>query len=222
VGELGAQAVPETAGFMESQRWPDLDWDRLERTHAMQLGLFRKHGLAPSDYASFDEWRQATQAYQAELLRHHVEHLRRLKYRPTGGFCQFSFADGHPAVTGSVLDHERVPKLGYEALSAACAPVIVTADRPAAAYAPETAVALDVHVVSDLRTPLEGARVGATLRWDGGSASWSWEGDVAADSCVRVGMVRTVVPDAPGPLVLELWFDADGAKAANRYESRIG
>ena len=29
-------------------------------------------------------------------VRHHIETLRRLKYRPTGGFAQFCFADGAP------------------------------------------------------------------------------------------------------------------------------
>jgi beta-mannosidase len=150
---------------------------------------------------------------RAERLRHEVEHLRRLKYRPTGGFSLSSSADGDPEDTWSVLDRE--------ALATACAPVIVAADRPAAAYQAGDAVALDVHVVSDLRLPVEGARVTATLRWEGGSASWSWKGDVAADACVRVGMVQAVVPDAPGPLVLDLTLDADQAKAANRYESLI-
>jgi beta-mannosidase len=221
VSEFGAQAVPETADFMAPDQWPDLDWRRLARTHALQLGLFRRHGLDPADFAGFDEWRQATQAYQATVVRHHVEHLRRLKYRPTGGFCQFSFADGHPAVTWSVLDHERVPKLGYEALAAACAPVIVTADRPAAVYAPGDALALDVHVVSDLRTAVTDCTVTATLRWEGGSASWSWGGDVPADACERVGSVRAVAPDAPGPLVLDLSLDAADVKAANRYDALI-
>jgi beta-mannosidase len=221
VSEFGAQAVPETAGFMDPDRWPGLDWRRLQRTHALQKGIFAKHGLAPQEFATFDEWRQATQQYQATVVRHHVEHFRRLKYRPTGGFCQFSFADGHPAVTWSVLDHERVPKLGYEALAAACAPVIVTADRPAAAYQPGDTLALDVHVVSDLRVPVAECRVTATLRWDGGSASWSWVGAVPSDSCVRVGMVRAVAPEAPGPLDLELTLDADEVKATNRYGSTI-
>ena len=49
------------------------------------------------------------------MIRFHIETLRRLKYRPTGGFCHFSFADGYPAVSWSVLDHERRPKAGYEA-----------------------------------------------------------------------------------------------------------
>ena len=50
-----------------------------------------------------------------------------------------------------MLDHERKPKLGYYALVAACAPVIVVAERPAAAYAPGEPIELDVHVVSDRR-----------------------------------------------------------------------
>jgi len=154
-------------------------------------------------------------------VRRQVEHLRRLKYRPTGGFCQFAFADGRPGVTWSVLDHERVPKPAFEALAAACAPVIVTADRPAAVYDPGDEVALDVHVVSDLRTPVLGARVTADLRWEGGSASWSWSGDLPSDSCERVGTVRVLAPDAPGPLVLDLSLEAADVKAANRYESLI-
>ena len=59
--------------------------------------------MPPADHATFDEWRAATQAYQAVVVRRHIEALRRIKYRPTGGFAQFCFADGHPAVTWSVL-----------------------------------------------------------------------------------------------------------------------
>lgn len=76
-------------------------------------------------------------------------------------------------------------------------------------------------MVSDLRTPVSHAQVRATLRWDGGSESWAWGGDVPADSCVRIGMVDAVVPDAPGPLVLEVALDAADVKAANRYESVV-
>lgn len=220
VGEFGAQAVPETADFMEPERWPDLDWARLARAHALQKWVFDRR-VPPADHATFEEWQRATQAYQATVVRHHVEHLRRLKYRPTGGFCLSSFADGGPGVTWAVLDHERVPKLAYEALAAACAPVIVTADRLAAVYEPGDTVALDVHVVSDLRTPVREARVSAALHWQGGSVSWSWAGEVPPDSCVRVGMVEAVVPDAPGPLVLDLALEAAGVKAANRDESAI-
>jgi beta-mannosidase len=186
VGEFGAQAVPSTSAWMEPERWPDLDWDALEAHHALQLDAFARY-VPPASFATFDAWAAATQAYQAEVIRYHAETLRRLKYRPCGGFCQFLFADAQPAVSWSVLDHARVPKTGYAALAAACAPVIVVADRPEPSYRAGDVITLDVHVVSDLRRALEGARVIATL----GDETVGWDGDIPADSCVKVGTVRT-------------------------------
>ena len=124
-------------------------------------------------------------------------------------------------MTWSVLDHRRVAKAGYAALREACQPVIVVADRPAAAYAPGDAIALDVHVVSDLRTPLEGVSVEAVLRWGDGEHRWQWEGDVPPDSCVRVGTVQALVPGIEGELALHLELTHADVKAANRYESWI-
>ena len=220
VTEFGAQAVPNTADFMEPERWPDLDWDRLVRTHALQKAIFDQR-VPPADFGTFAQWQAATQAYQVEVVRFHIETLRRLKYRPTGGFCQFAFADGHPSVTWAVLDHQRAPKAGYEALAAACAPVIVVADRPDASYREGDPIALDVHVVSDLRTPIAGGRVTARLSWPGGGHRWEWAGDIPADTCLRVGTVQALAPGTAGDLTLDLELDAGDVKAANRYASRI-
>lgn len=232
VSEFGAQALPAEVGFMEPFRWPHLDWERLGRTHNLQKDRFDRY-VPPTDYATFDTWRDATQQYQAELIKHHVETLRRLKYRPAGGFCQFCFADAHPAVSWSVLDHTREPKTGFGALSEACRPVVVVADRPVAEVAPGDELDLDVHVVSDLRVPLTGAEVTARLAWPGGETFWQWAGDAPADSCVRVGTVRATVPepstesrwmrpDEPfDQVVLDLTLISDQATATNRYASRL-
>jgi beta-mannosidase len=220
VTEFGAQAVPATAAFMEPERWPDLDWERLGHTHALQKPIFDRF-VPPADHPTFESWQEATQAYQALVVRRQVEALRRIKYRPTGGFAQFCFADGHPAVTWSVLGHDRAPKAAYDALRAACAPVIVVADRPPEALSPGTALALDVHVVSDLRQPLDVVEVTAQLSWDGGGRSWRWVGDLPADACQRVGTLQIVVPDAPGSLALELTCRYGDVRVDNRYESAI-
>ena len=221
--EFGAQAVPDSDDFMEPERWPSLDWARLGRTHGLQRERFERY-VPPSDhtaYPSYASWKAATQAYQADLVRHHVETLRKLKYRPTGGFCQFCLADGHPAVSWAVLDHRRLPKPGYGALAAACAPLIVVSDRPASSYTPGQAVTLQVHVVSDLRRALPGAAVTARLSGPGLDREWRWAGDVPADSCVHVGAVRAVAPERPGPLVLELELVAGDLTARNRYCSAV-
>ena len=218
VSEFGAQAVPNTDDFMDPERWPDLDWDRLWRTHALQRYAFDRY-VPPGEYPTYDEWKDATQKYQATVIKHHVETLRRLKYRPTGGFCQFAFADAHPSVTWSVLDHARVPKAGFHALKDACRPVIVVADRPHERYTPGDTLALDVHVVNDLRKPVRG-QVRAQLQWAGGTQEWRWEGEVPEDDCVRVGTVQAVVPDATGPLTLTLALVGEVA-VANRYIALI-
>jgi beta-mannosidase len=220
VGEFGAQAVPESAAFMEPERWPDLHWDHLEAHHALQKWVFDER-VPPADHASFDEWRAATQAYQATVVKHHVEALRRLKYRPTGGFCVFSLTDAQPAVSWSLLGHDRAAKAAYHALVEACRPVIVVADRLPTSVRAGTALALDVHVVSDRRYALEGAEVQAWLTWDGGRHGWRFGGQVGADACVRVGTISFVVPDAPGPLALDLELVAGDTAVTNRYEATI-
>ncbi len=216
VSEFGAQAVPDSAEFMDAEAWPDLDWDHLARHHGLQPWIFDQR-VPAADFATFDAWRAATQAYQANLVKHHVEQLRRLKYRPTGGFALFLLNDAQPAVTWSVLDHRRVAKAGYQALTDACRPVIVVADRLPEQLVPGGSVALDVHVVSDLRTELSDAEVTARLSWRGGGHAWRWSGTVAADSVARVGIVRFVVPDVAGEVALDLDLVAGDVVASNRY-----
>jgi beta-mannosidase len=222
VSEFGAQAVPETAGFMDPEAWPDLDWDRLVGHHCLQKGIFDDR-VPPADYGSFEEWKRATQEYQATVLRYHIETLRRLKYRPTGGFCLFMLADSQPAVTWSVVDHERVPKAAYQAVAEACRPVIVVADRPDPTYRPGDRIALGVHAVSDLRQPLGDAEVEAVLEWPSGRRVWRFAGDVDADRCVRIGRIQHTLPREcrAGPLQLNVRMRWPGGEVANRYTSRV-
>jgi beta-mannosidase len=228
VSEFGAQAVPDSDEFMDPARWPELDWAGLEAHHCMQLPVFERR-VPPHRHPTFDAWRKATQEYQANLLRRHIETLRRLKYRPTGGFCLFLLADSQPAVSWSVLDHRRSPKSGYAAVAAACAPVIIAADRPAESYRPGEKVALDIHAVSDLRAALAGAQAQVVLRWPGGQRTWRFEGEVPADSCTRIGRISHAIPNgtAPGDLSLALTLSWDGrpgapaGSAENSYLSRV-
>lgn len=237
VGELGAQAVPYTADFMEPERWPHLDWAGLSRHFCLQKSIF-DDVVPPSRYATFEEWRDATQDYQARLVRLQVESLRRLHFRPTGGFAVFLLNDCQPAVSWSLLDHERVPKAAYAALRQACAPVLVTADWQSASYRPGRSLAVDVHVVNDRREELADGVVEARLAWPGGGRKWLFGGNVPANSCAFVGTLNARLPTlaaleadtggasphlAPWPLELRLdlrWGGA-GQSASNHYLSHL-
>ncbi len=244
VSELGAQAVPGTASFMSPERWPDLDWEHLADHHCLQKEIFGSR-VPPGQYPTFEKWREATQAYQARLVQAQVEALRRLRSGPVGGFAIFCLSDAQPAVSSALLDHERKPKAAFEALRAACAPVLVVADWPASSYVPSSSLALDVHVVNDLGQALTGAEVEATLTWPGGGRRWRFGGEAAGRACTFVGRLRATLPapgalpalagDAPPrfdedrgagpswPLVLELrlWWGASAEPVTNRYRSSL-
>ena len=40
LSEFGAQAVPESADFIDPAQWPDLDWDMLDERHGLQKWVF--------------------------------------------------------------------------------------------------------------------------------------------------------------------------------------
>jgi beta-mannosidase len=220
VSEFGAQAVPSTTDFIDSSAWPIMDWDAIEQRYGLQRTVLERF-VPSSSYPTFDAWRDATQRYQADLLTHQIQTLRRLKYHPTGGFALFMLNDASPAVSWSILDHERRPKLANDAVTEACRPVIVVADRLPAVVAPGDCIALDVHIVNDLRVPVADARLRAHLRWPNGEHEWRYSGTAAADSVERITVVQFVVPDAPGELWLDLTLEADDVAATNRDRTLI-
>jgi len=231
VSEFGAQAVPGDASFLDPAMWPDLDWEVAARRHGLQQG-FMERFVPTGEHESFESWAFATQRYQAELIKHHIETLRRIKYAPCGGFAQHHFADSHPAAGWSVLGHDRSPKLGLAALRDACAPIIVVADRLPAEVCVGAAFSLDLHVVNDTHIA-HGDMVMQVHLFSGQTdgephdparawKTWSWHGDIAPDSCSRIGTLELVVPDLPGPLALGLELRGTGSlTASNRYESVV-
>jgi len=188
VSEFGAQSVPNTSGFLHPERWPDLDWEDLAAHHSLQRTILDRH--VPMDaFRTFEEWRDATQAYQAALITLQVEDLRRLRLDPTGGFCQFSFADPNPAISWSVLDHARVPKLAYGALRDSCRSLLPMIEPRAGL----------VHVVNETGERLAEARI--TVRID--DREQVFEGDVTPHGLTYVGRVGPLVGADRAEVVLE-------------------
>ncbi|MCY3617494.1 MAG: hypothetical protein OXG66_07460 [Acidimicrobiaceae bacterium] len=157
-------------------------------------------------------------ADQPEVVKTTVEILRRLKYRPTGGFLLHALADVGGVLDGGlesgfgVLDGLRRPKPGWWALVDACRPVAVVADPLPEELRTGDRLDLAVHVVNDTRCDLDGIVARArVLGGDGPVLSeHRWVGAAPADSCVLVGRIETVLPEVlqPGQLTVELTLTA--------------
>ena len=219
VSSFGSQSIPRNDDVRVLD-WP-ADLGLLAERYGLNETGFRQY-LPTSDAATIDDWIEASQAYQGTVLRRQIETLRRLKYKPTGGFTFSALADARPAISFAIFDHNRQPKQAVGAVRAACQPVIVVADRLPIAVAPDEAVLLDVHVVSDLRETLADLTVTAELRWPGGTHSWAWQGQTGADSVARIGSINWVAPDVEGPVELDLSLRHGGDEiASNSYRADI-
>ncbi len=224
VSEFGAHAPPHTAPFIDEQLrnhdWPNLDWARLEVEYGYQRDQFEQL-FPPGSFESYEQWRDTTQRYQSHVLKTQIETLRRLKYRPSGGFCFYALADPAPVISASILDHERVPKDAFAVVQAACASVLVVADQPPEWINEGDRMKLDVHLISDLREPIDFAVVDAIASWAGGEQRWRFGGPVGADDVVKVGRIDVTVPNTLGELSIELTMTAGDMTSHNRYTTAI-
>lgn len=222
VSEFGAQAVPDTVDFIDdaSRSWPDLNWEHLEVRNGLHKDVFDQR-IAPADFKSFDDWRRATQQYQAELLRYHIERLRRHKYRPTGGFALFALNDPAPAVSASIFDHQRRPKLAAAVVAKACEPIIAILAYPPMATEVGTRLRLPVEIINDTREPIDDAIVEINASWPGGQRQWRYGGSVEPDTVVQVAVVDFEVPNALGRLRFEVVLSGDNLSYRNHYSTAM-
>ncbi len=224
VSEFGSDSAPRSATFIDDElrinEWPDLDWDRLAAEHGYERSVFERL-FPPSDFDTFEEWSATTQHYQSHVLKTQIEALRRLKYRPTGGFCFSTLNDSAPAISSAILDADRVPKFACDAVQAACAPVIAIMDPLPDLVTPGDRLTLDVHLVSDLRAPIDFAVVDVVAGWASGEQRWRFGGAVAADEVVKVGTVHLDVPDIVGLLTMDLTITAGEITGTNHYATTV-
>jgi len=142
------------------------------------------------------------------VLRPTIETLRKVKYRPTGGFCAFYLADPGPAGGFGVLDSDRRAKPALQALTDACRPVIVVGEPLPASIGVGEVYEIAIHVVSDLHEPLRDGVVSATIHHaDGTTDIHRWGGEIEADSVARIALLA-VPALRPGALTVELALNA--------------
>jgi beta-mannosidase len=214
--EYGAQALPDPESLEEI--WPSgtrPDWSVLSLNYRLQVQRMARYVPWRGDRVAYS---RESQRYQAEVLKHATELFRRRKYRPTGGTFAFMLNDPAPAVSWSVVDWRRRPKIAYETLLDAMRPVLICAEYPKERYSVGERISLPLFVINDLSREL-------------GMVDWSWElflgGSSAAhggggtrvpkDSVVRIGEAVATL-SASGSAVLRLRLSGEEGPLSNEYE----
>ena len=221
VTAFGAATIAADNPELRDGAWPAVDWEAIAGGVGAPVSALH-HLVPPRAVTEAERWATLTEAAQADVIKTSIELLRRLKYRPTGGFSQFYLADPSPAGGFGVLRSDRRPKPSWQALVDACRQVVVVCDPlPAIVYAGER-IALGVHVISDHREPIEAAIVRASIRADDTVVSEQyWEGTIPADEVVLIGTAEATVPDAAESITVDLELTAADLTVTNRYRAAV-
>ncbi|MEZ5280828.1 MAG: hypothetical protein R2770_10165 [Acidimicrobiales bacterium] len=223
VSEFGAQAPPPlpSLGLQDwgSMHPAEVDWAYLSDRFGLHVDVALDR-LPIEGFDTFAEWTEALQTYQAEVIRRQIETLRLLKYKPTGGFCQFHLLDPTPQISCAVIGSDRRPKPALAALATACSPVLAIADPLPTTVQPGVEHKQVIHVVSDLRQSID-AKLEVKLTSEMEPRVWIFEGTLGADSVNRVGDIAWTVPAAAGQISIELKVTAPGVDSVNIYRTRV-
>lgn len=214
-------SVDATPGEDPVRRWPPENPIDLTDGTTVDPDVLEAR-LPPDAFGTHSEWARASRNYQARLIRSQIETLRRLKYRPTGGFTVAYLADLRAGMSPALIGDDGTPKPAYEALRTACAQVLITLHPWPECTHPGEVVECVVHIVNDTRKPLKDARLDVVLTaaardGDSGPTTWTFEGDVAPDGVAAVGRITFDVPDGIDRIDAALSLDAATLKSAARY-----
>jgi beta-mannosidase len=141
VTAFGAQSLPDTDSAVWEQigtRWPAADDEPSWRNAGYQPVNWAERGAGlPSAYSSLESYAEASQHYQADVVRFAAEHMRTRKFESCWGAFAYHLVDPFPGIGFGLLDGARRPKLALEALTRAfmptrliIEPLAFDADRP--------------------------------------------------------------------------------------------
>ena len=153
--EFGLQAAPSPDSLRkflsEKGLWPrGKEWEY----HKAQLEKLDRYAGSTKDSPDLEKYVEKTQRMQAFALQTAIEHYRRRKYECSGTiFWQFN--EPWPAISWSVVDYYRKPKLAYDKIKEVYNPVLVSLLYELRRYSAGEVMPIEVWIVNDLLDDFE-------------------------------------------------------------------
>ncbi len=129
VTAFGAQSLPGAGSPVWEHietRWPVADDEPSWRHAGFQAVNWAERGAGlPSTHQSLESYVDASQEYQADVVRFAAEHMRTRKFESCWGAFAYHLVDPFPGIGFGLLDSARHPKPALESLTRAFAPTRV-------------------------------------------------------------------------------------------------
>lgn len=204
----------------DTATWPETDLGVYTAGSTVDTEVLLER-FPPEDHRSPGAWQDALRVHQAHLVRTQVETLRRLKYRPTGGFTVAYLHDLRPVMSPSLIDHTGDPKPAHDALGAACADVLVTLSPWPDHLHPGDRVECAVHVVNDRRGALVDAHLDVAVTGRGLAERWEFGGGLEADTVAHIGRIAFTVPPGCTDVHATAELHAGNVRALCHYTAAV-
>src|SRR5438132_555331 len=129
VTAFGSQSLPDVDSPVWDaigKRWPVADDEPAWRHAGFQPVNWAERGVGlPSAHQGLDDYVEASQEYQAGLVRYAAEHMRTRKFESCWGAFAYHLVDPFPGIGFGLLDGARRPKHARYALAIAFKPTRV-------------------------------------------------------------------------------------------------
>ena len=161
VTAFGAQSLPDVDSPAWEQietRWPAADDEPSWRYAGFQPVNWAERGAGlPSAHQSLEAYAEASQRYQADIVRFAAEHMRTRKFESCWGAFAYHLVDPFPGIGFGLLDSARRPKPALVSLARAfeptrliIEPLAFEPDRPfGILQKPDTPFAARLVIVND-------------------------------------------------------------------------
>ncbi|MGQ9626343.1 MAG: glycosyl hydrolase 2 galactose-binding domain-containing protein [Anaerolineae bacterium] len=221
VSEFGLQAAPDLDSLRnflpQESLWPPGEHWRYHRAELEKLVRYARPWLEVNRTLMnaekhseicvhqrpilIAEFVSATQKAQAMGLQVAIEHFRRRKYK-TGGVIFWQFNEPWPAISWSVVDWYRRPKLAYHRLEQLYNPILISLDYPLIRYRAGEIVRAKIWAINDLLESFEDCQLIIALD---GEEVLSLSFALPADSAQPVGLFTCALKRDGGRLEAKLY-----------------
>jgi beta-mannosidase len=148
--EFGLQAPPHPESLKKflgkKGLWPrGAEWSY----HKADLERLDRYAGSARESRELEQYVEASQKMQAFAFQIAIEHFRRRKYECSGAMLR-QFNDPWPAISWSVIDYYRAPKLAYDKLKEVYSPVLISLKYALKRHKAGETLPIEVWIVSDL------------------------------------------------------------------------